>query len=108
MRTQKALAPHGGRLVNLLVAPEKRPAFEERARTLPRLILNARGVSDLLLLGIGAFSPLGAAPGDETALACVRDSIVRCSGYPRLRFVALLKYGSSLLLQFPPASLVSD
>jgi hypothetical protein len=42
MRTQSRITPYGGRLVNLLVAPGTRPAFEERARSLPRLVLNAR------------------------------------------------------------------
>ncbi len=73
MRTQETIAPHGGPLANLLVAPEKRLAFEERARTLPRVILNARGVSDLLLLGIGAFSPLDGFLRQSDYRAVVRE-----------------------------------
>jgi ATP sulfurylase/adenylyl-sulfate kinase len=52
------IAPHGGTLVNRLVARPERRALEERLITLPRVQLNARALADLDLIGVGAFSPL--------------------------------------------------
>ena len=53
-----AIAPHGGRLVSRVVAGEQRGGERERAAGLKRLTLGRREVSDLLMLGVGAFSPL--------------------------------------------------
>ena len=52
----RQVAPHGGTLVNLLV--EGAQALEESARSLPRLRLSQRTLSDLELLIVGGFSPL--------------------------------------------------
>jgi sulfate adenylyltransferase/3'-phosphoadenosine 5'-phosphosulfate synthase len=49
------IAPHGGGLVNRL---EPASNWTERLRTLPKLALSPRALSDLDLLGVGAFSPL--------------------------------------------------
>jgi sulfate adenylyltransferase len=54
----KNIAPHGGILVNRRVADAERAAFLERARTLPKLTVNAREASDLEMIAIGGFSPL--------------------------------------------------
>ena len=58
MQDTDTVAPHGGHLVTRVVDPKDRTRHEERARTLRRLVLNPREISDLVLLGIGAFSPL--------------------------------------------------
>ncbi len=58
MGTFTAIAPHGGRLVSRVVAGEQRGGEGERAAGLKRLTLGRREVSDLLMLGVGAFSPL--------------------------------------------------
>jgi len=51
--------PHGGTLTNLMVDdPEKRTKLLEESKTLPRLKLSTLEFSDLIMLGIGAFSPL--------------------------------------------------
>lgn len=52
------IPPHGGRLVNSVLAGEARIEAEARARDLPWISLNARAVSDLECLATGAFSPL--------------------------------------------------
>jgi sulfate adenylyltransferase len=52
--------PHGAarRLEVLLVPPEERADELERARPLRRLPMSSRETSDLIMLGIGAFTPL--------------------------------------------------
>ena len=53
-----SIAPHGGRLINRLIAPEEREEARRRSRELKQVCLNRRQVSDLDLIGIGALSPL--------------------------------------------------
>ncbi len=52
------IPPHGGRLVNRVLTGEARSEALGRAVELPRIALNARAMSDLELLAVGAFSPL--------------------------------------------------
>ncbi|HEU4929631.1 MAG TPA: sulfate adenylyltransferase [Candidatus Krumholzibacteria bacterium] len=52
------ITPHGGTLVSRIVPADEHPAFKEYASTLPVFDLNAREASDLLLIAIGAMSPL--------------------------------------------------
>jgi len=52
------IAPHGGRLVNRLTEGEKAEELREKAQSLPRLVLNARELSDLDMIACGAMSPL--------------------------------------------------
>jgi sulfate adenylyltransferase len=53
------IQPHGGRLINRVVAgDEQAQAVRASASELPSLRLSARQVSDLRLIGNGAFSPL--------------------------------------------------
>lgn len=52
-------SPHGGKLINLLVKDEKiRNKKVEEAEDLPGIKLSTLEFSDLIMLGIGAFSPL--------------------------------------------------
>jgi sulfate adenylyltransferase len=52
--------PHGRdkRLKPLLLEGEEREAARRRARSLPRIVITSRETSDLIMLGIGAFTPL--------------------------------------------------
>jgi len=52
------VAPHGGRLNERLATGAEAAALAERARSLPTLTLDARQVTDLELLAVGALSPL--------------------------------------------------
>jgi sulfate adenylyltransferase len=52
------IAPHGGTLVNRLVTPEKKALFLDKADSLPRITLDERAFSDLVMIAIGGFSPL--------------------------------------------------
>lgn len=57
--------PHGGRLSPQLVSGDEREEALSEARTLPRIMLNSREMSDLIMLAMGAFSPLKGFMGSE-------------------------------------------
>src|SRR2546426_3843070 len=52
------IPPHGDRLINLLVPPERATELRRRPPTLPSIQLGERSGCDLELLATGAFSPL--------------------------------------------------
>ncbi len=55
----KLVPPHGGGPLKPLLLPEsERPAALKRAESLPRVTLSSREVSDLFMLGMGAYTPL--------------------------------------------------
>ena len=57
--TDNLTPPHGGRLVDLMVDdPGKRQKLVEESKSLPKIKLSTLEFSDLIMLGIGAFSPL--------------------------------------------------
>jgi len=53
-----AISPHGGTLVNRLVTGEERGRLLEEAKKLKSVRINTWTISDLDLIGVGAFSPL--------------------------------------------------
>ncbi|NEQ29343.1 MAG: sulfate adenylyltransferase, partial [Microcoleus sp. SIO2G3] len=53
-----AIAPHGGELINRIATPEQRQQFLEQADSLPSVVIDERALSDLVMIAIGAFSPL--------------------------------------------------
>lgn len=54
----ETIAPHGGVLVDRFVPAADRDAALARAKSLPVISINARQISDLELIAIGAVSPL--------------------------------------------------
>ena len=59
MTLQKdGIAPHGGTLVDRLVTANQKGMFLDQADTLPRVTLDERAFSDLVMIAIGGFSPL--------------------------------------------------
>ncbi len=52
------IPPHGGHLVDQYASPEKAKGLAEEAKKLPRVVLNARQISDAHMIAQGAFSPL--------------------------------------------------
>ncbi len=52
------IPPHGGTLKPLLLEGEALQQEMEKAQTLPQVRLTSRETSDLIMLGLGAFSPL--------------------------------------------------
>lgn len=56
--TARPVPAHGGRLVPLLISNDERAEAMAEARTLPQARLSSREMSDLIMLAMGAFSPL--------------------------------------------------
>lgn len=52
------ILPHGGSLVNRIVTGEEREQLLASARELPSISISTWAISDLELIGVGAFSPL--------------------------------------------------
>jgi sulfate adenylyltransferase len=67
------VAPHGGRLNELLMPGAEAEAFTARAAALPAITLSAREVTDLELLAIGALSPLNGFMGKADYDAVIDD-----------------------------------
>lgn len=55
---QTEIAPHGGKLINRFVCGDEANALRERAKNLTQISLADRRLSDLEMIGNGAFSPL--------------------------------------------------
>ncbi|WP_055105100.1 sulfate adenylyltransferase [Paenibacillus ihumii] len=53
-----AILPHGGKLVNRVVTGREREELLASAKELPQILINTWTISDLDLIGVGAFSPL--------------------------------------------------
>ncbi len=56
--SSKLVPPHGGELKPLMVADNERAELMQKAQTLPAVRLTSRETSDLIMLSMGAFSPL--------------------------------------------------
>jgi sulfate adenylyltransferase len=54
----ETIAPHGGNLVNRIATLAERDEFMAQADKLPRVQLDERATSDLVMIAIGGFSPL--------------------------------------------------
>ena len=54
----KLVPPHGGKLTPVLLPEGERAAALAKAKTLPVIRMSSRETSDLLMIGMGAFSPL--------------------------------------------------
>lgn len=52
------IAPHGGQLINRVCTAAQQTEFLNKAEYLPRLQIDQRTLSDLVLIAIGGFSPL--------------------------------------------------
>jgi sulfate adenylyltransferase len=55
---QTEIKPHGGKLVNAFVSADEAAALQERAHDMAKIHLADRRLSDLEMIGCGAFSPL--------------------------------------------------
>jgi len=67
------IPPHGGRLLPLLVSGDEREGALNEARALPKIRLSSREVSDLIMLAMGAFSPLQGFMGKEDHRRVVKE-----------------------------------
>jgi sulfate adenylyltransferase len=53
-----SIAPHGGQLIDRIATPNQKAEFLSKADSLPRVVLDERALSDLVMIAIGAFSPI--------------------------------------------------
>ncbi len=75
------ISPHGGRLVDRVLRGEAREEARGRALSLKRIALNARTMSDVELLAVGAYSPLEGFMGRTNYESVLRDMRL-ASGLP--------------------------
>ncbi len=68
------IEPHGGTLVNRVLAPEEAAELEARAGSMRRIVLGPRESSDLRMISIGAFSPLTGFLKSDDYASVVADS----------------------------------
>ena len=57
-KNKETIPAHGGQLINRLATPAERDEFMVQADKLPRVQLDERATSDLVMIAIGGFSPL--------------------------------------------------
>jgi sulfate adenylyltransferase len=79
--TAAPIAPHGGALINRVLVGAARDAAIDRAASLPGLTLGSVALSDLELIGNGAFSPLTGFLG-EADYRSVLDDMRLHNGLP--------------------------
>ena len=65
--------PHGGKLLPLLVGENKREEILNRAKALPKIKIDSKEASDLIMLAMGAFSPLQGFMGKEDYQRVVKE-----------------------------------
>jgi sulfate adenylyltransferase len=69
----KLVPPHGGKLNPLLLEGDELQEGRSKAETLPQVRMNSREVSDLIMMAMGAFSPLGGFMTQEDYQGVVQD-----------------------------------
>ncbi len=69
----KLVPPHGGKLKPLLIEGEELKQETEKCKKLPEVRMNSRETSDLIMLAMGAFSPLNGFMGKNDYIKVVED-----------------------------------
>lgn len=67
------IAPHGGELINRLATPAEKQDFLAQADSLPRVQLDKRATSDLVMIAIGGFSPIAGFMERDDYLGVVKE-----------------------------------
>ncbi|MEL6439599.1 MAG: sulfate adenylyltransferase [Cyanobacteria bacterium J06621_8] len=75
------IAPHGGELINRLATAAEKQDFLAQADSLPRIQLDERATSDLVMIAIGGFSPINGFMGQNDYLGVV-NKMRLASGLP--------------------------
>jgi len=57
-QTGRSILPHGGKLIHRVLEGEQRQVALSRIERMERIYMNSRGISDLEMISVGAFSPL--------------------------------------------------
>ena len=75
------IPPHGGELIDRLATAEQKKDFLAKADSLPRVQLDKRATSDLVMIAIGGFSPINGFMGQEDYIGVV-EKMRLASGLP--------------------------
>lgn len=75
------IPPHGGELINRLATAEEKKDFLAKADSLPRVKLDKRATSDLVMIAIGGFSPISGFMGQKDYIGVV-EKMRLASGLP--------------------------
>lgn len=81
MTKTNGIAPHGGVLINRIATEQEYQQFLELSESLPRIQLDERALSDLVMIAIGGFSPLSGFLGEKDYLSVVNHMRLE-SGLP--------------------------
>lgn len=73
MTPEALIAPHGGTLINRVASAAEREALLAEAAAYPRLVVNERVESDVIMIAIGGFSPLTGFMNQADYLSTVKD-----------------------------------
>src|SRR5437870_3316720 len=73
LSTTEPIAPHGGKLVDLLVPEREAEGAAEEAGYLPKVAVGKRELSDLEMLAVGALSPLTGFMGEKDYRSVIDD-----------------------------------
>ncbi len=73
----KLVPPHGGKLVQGLLKGRELAEARQRATELPKVQMTSRETSDLIMIGIGAFSPVRGFMGSEDWKAICEELTLR-------------------------------
>jgi len=71
MTKTNGIAPHGSVLINRIATEQEYQQFLELSESLPRIQLDERALSDLVMIAIGGFSPLSGFLGEKDYLSVV-------------------------------------
>ncbi|MGF1541432.1 MAG: sulfate adenylyltransferase, partial [Pleurocapsa sp.] len=75
------IAPHGGKLIDRIAKAEQKAEFLDKAEFLPRVQLDERATSDLVMIAIGGFSPISGFMEQDDYQGVV-DNMRLASGIP--------------------------
>ncbi len=71
--SKEQITPHGGKLINRIVAEGNKDAAKKQTAKLPKLELSEREVCDLEMIATGAMSPLEGFMNQKDYTACLKD-----------------------------------
>lgn len=101
------VSPHGGRLISRLVKGEELTEVKKRARELPTVRMTSRETSDLIMIGIGAFSPVDGFMGmDDWRGICREFTIAKGTFWPIPITLSVSKHKASGLKEGSDVALV--
>lgn len=72
-KSGQTIAPHGGVMINRMATESETTEWRRRSTDLPSVTLNARQLSDVEMIGIGAFSPLTGFMGSSDYNSVIDD-----------------------------------